>query len=73
MKRLIQAQESPFEHYVLPTKYLKQALKTHPQHSLQILKDRNFAVLNSGDKIFVFDLQKILLEGTGGLIEVVSH
>jgi len=29
--------------------------------------------LNSGEKVFIFDLQKILLEGNGGLLEVFTH
>ena len=69
MKRLTQASESAHEYYLLPTKHLKLSLKTHPAYSLQVIKANSIAVLNSGQKVLIFDLSHGLSSGTSGLIK----
>jgi len=73
MKRLRPPEETESEYYVLPAKQLKLQLKAHPAHTLQVLKDHSLAVLNSGEKVMIFDLRAGLADCTSGLVEVYTN
>ncbi|CDW90554.1 UNKNOWN [Stylonychia lemnae] len=69
MKRIFNQEESLGEYFVLPTKNLKLSLKSQPMNSIQVLKDQDIAIINSGQKVLIFKLYQGLINGDSGLIE----
>ena len=74
MKRIHPPEETSSEFYALPTKHLKLTMKVTPGLSaLQTIKDSNLVVINSGDKVLLFDVAQGLREGTSGLQQVQTN
>jgi len=48
-------------------------LKVQPNNALQVIKESSIALLNSGEKVFRFNLKESLEKGTSGLESVQTN
>lgn len=54
-------------------KNLKLSLKAHPQHTMQVMKQKSVVLVNAGSKVLIFDMRESLMQGESGLKQCISN
>ena len=58
---------------LLDSDYLNIPLRAHPQKSLSSDPENNILVLNSGERIYFFDLRVRIQSGSSGLVKTIKR